>query len=157
MKKLKILFIVILCLFIATGCENAKMNATDTDTDTTVDESAQYDSEYYEVIGLEKFKEVYASSTPTIIYFGASWCENCEAFKSYAKQFARDNKIKVYFVQIDADDFTTEDQTELATLVTFEYIPFITVFKNKEKVYGEAGLQTVENLVELASKYGVTK
>ena len=142
-----------MCLFIFTGCENAKMNPTP--NEGVAGDTSEYDSEYYEVIGLEKFKEVYAKEDATLIYFGASWCGNCESFKTIAKQFAKENEIKVYFVQTDAADFTESDATELNSLVEFEYIPFITVFKNKEKLYGESGVHSLDELKNLATEYGI--
>lgn len=154
MKKLLLLFI---CLFIFTGCENAKMNPTTTDADVQAsgNDSSEYDSEYYEVIGFEKFKEVYENETPTLIYFGASYCGACESFKPIAKQFAKENEIKVYFVQIDAEDFTVEDGTSLNEIVSFDYIPFVTIYKNKEMLYGESGVHSLEDLQSLATEHGL--
>lgn len=155
MKKI---ILLIFCLCIFTGCENAKMNATgnNTGTDGSGNNSTEYDSEYYEIIGLDKFKEVYASDTPTLIYFGASWCGNCTNFMTVAKQFAKKHQISVYFVQLDAADFTSEDNAELDTLVeTDGYIPYIAVFKNKEKLYGQSGYQNLEAIETLAEEYGI--
>lgn len=148
----KYLFLLVMGLLILTGCENAQRNPVNNNV-----VSENYDSEFYEIIGLEKFKEVYANDKPTLIYFGASWCSNCVNFKEIAKQFAKENEIKVYFVQTDASDFTTEDASTLNTLVEFEYIPFITVFKNKEMLYGESGIHTLKQLEDLKEKYSINE
>ena len=150
MKKILLLFI---CLFIFTGCENAKMNPVDSGVQANGNES--YDSEYYEIIGLEKFKEVYASDTPTLIYFGASYCGACESFKPIAKQFAKENETKVYFVQLDASDFKEEDGAALNEIVSFDYIPFVTIYKNKELLYSDSGVHSLEDLKSLATKHGL--
>lgn len=154
MKKILLL---IICLFIFTGCDNAKMNPTPTDDDVQVNgnETSEYDSEYYEIIGVEKFKEVYANKDATLIYFGASYCGACESFKPIAKQYAKENKVKVYFVQIDAADFTQEDSLALSEIITFEYIPYVTVYKNKELLYGDSGVHSLDDLKSLATEYGI--
>ncbi|MCI5835543.1 MAG: thioredoxin family protein [Firmicutes bacterium] len=145
------ILILIMCLFMFTGCDNAKMNPTDTTGGDTVD----YSSEYYEIINVEKFKEIYANENPTLIYFGANWCSNCQNFKPIAQKFAKEKQIKVYFVQTDA--LTEEEQTELYELVEFQYIPFITVYKNKEKLYGETGVHSYEELESLAQQYNINE
>ena len=58
------ILILIMCLFMFTGCDNAKMNPTDTTGGDTVD----YSSEYYEIINVEKFKEIYANENPTLYH-----------------------------------------------------------------------------------------
>lgn len=152
MKKILLVF---MCLFIFTGCENAKLNPDEKDSDIQASGTSEYDSEYYEIIGLEKFKEVYASETPTLIYFGASYCGACESFKPIAKQYAKENEVKVYFVQLDAEDFTAEDGAALNEIVSFDYIPFVTVYKNKELLYGESGVHSLEELKSLATEHGL--
>lgn len=148
------ILILIMCLFIFTGCENAKMNPTTVEGDTLTD-SNEYESDYYEIISVEKFKEVYASEEAKLIYFGANWCGNCQNFKTIAQKFAKEKQIKVYFVQTDALD--TEEQTELYSLVQFEYIPYVTVYKNKELLYGETGVHTYEQLENLAKDYNINE
>lgn len=151
MKKILLL---IMCLFIFTGCENSKLNSP-SDVQAGGNNSSEYDSEYYEIIGFEKFKEVYAKDEATFIYFGASYCGACESFKPIAKQYAKENETKIYFVQLDAEGFTEADYTALNEIVSFEYIPYVTVYKNKEQLYGESGVHTIENLKTLATEYGI--
>ena len=143
MKKI---LLALTCLFILTGCDNAKMNPTQT---------VNYDSEYYEVIGMEKFKEVYANEEATFIYFGSEGCSACLSFKDYAKKFAKENEIKVYFVLLD--NLSEEEYDELGTIVSFAYIPYITVYKNKEMLYGIDNVLSDSDLKSLALEYGVTR
>lgn len=160
MKKI---LIIMMCLILVTGCDNAKKVSTNASTNTTgnTEESktntetgtTDYESDYYQIIGLSEFKELYNSATPKLIYFGSDTCSACLSFKPYAKQFAKEEKTKVYFVLLDK--LTSEEQTELYDLVKFEYIPFITVYKNKEQLYGDSGVISVDDLKSLASTYGV--
>lgn len=143
-----------MCLFIFTGCENAKMNPGINNGENK-EENVDYSSEYYEIINVEKFKEVYASEEPTLIYFGANWCGNCQNFKPIAQKFAQEKQIKVYFVQTDA--LSKDEQEELNELVEFEYIPYITVYKNKELLYGETGVHSYEELETLAKDYNINE
>lgn len=159
MKKI---LIIMMCLILVTGCDNAKKSNANTTTDNTVTtenettnetDSTEYDSEYYQIIGLSEFKTLYASSTPKLIYFGSDSCSACLSFKPNAKQFAKENKTKVYFLLLDK--LTNEEQTELYSLVKFDYIPFITVYQDKKQLYGDAGVISVDDLKALASTYGV--
>lgn len=143
-----------MCLFIFTGCENAKMNPGINNGENE-EENVDYSSEYYQIINVEKFKEVYANEEPTLIYFGANWCGNCQNFKPIAQKFAQEKQIKVYFVQTDA--LSQDEQEELNELVEFEYIPYITVYKNKELLYGETGVHSYEELETLAKDYNINE
>ena len=143
-----------MCLFIFTGCENAKMNPG-INKGENEEENVDYSSEYYQIINVEKFKEVYANEEPTLIYFGANWCGNCQNFKPIAQKFAQEKQIKVYFVQTDA--LSQDEQEELNELVEFEYIPYITVYKNKELLYGETGVHSYEELETLAKDYNINE
>ena len=153
MKKL---LLILVCLFIFTGCENTKLNPVDKNQpDTGSTGTTDVENEYFKTIGLEEFKELYASDKPTLIYFGASFCSACQSFKPIAQQFAKENEINVYFLQTDASDFTQDDATELNSIVEFQYIPFITIYKNKELLYSEAGVHSLDKLQSLATEYGL--
>lgn len=149
MKKTTKLFMLLSLLCVFTGCENTKRPLSNSSDQQVVD----YSSEYYEIIGLEKFKEVYASSEPTIIYFGSEGCSACLSFKPVAKQFAKENSTNVYFLL--TDNLTQDEYDELNTLVSFTYIPFVTIYKNKEQLYGESGAMQLSELKDLAITYGV--
>ncbi len=151
MKKTKViyLFLMLLCLFAFTGCENTKLNNGEVEET----EETEYDSAYYQIIGIDEFKEIYKSSTPVIIYFGSESCSACLSFKPYAKQFAKENETMVYFYLID--NLSSAEQTELYSLVDFSYIPFVTIYQNQNQLYGEAGAMDAATLKSLAIEYGV--
>lgn len=148
------ILIIILCLFMFTGCDNAKKNPTqspESNTETPVE--TDYESEYYQIIGLAEFKSLYASSDPKLIYFGSDGCSACLSFKPIAKQFAKENKVNVYFVNLDK--LTNEENEELGKLVEFQYIPFVTIYKNKKQLYGDSGVIQLSELKSLAIEKGV--
>ncbi|MDD3187277.1 MAG: thioredoxin family protein [Bacilli bacterium] len=153
----KKIVILLLCLLVFAGCENTKKDfSTTTETESNEDilvDDGTYDSEYFEEIDVDKFIQLYANSEPTLIYFGSSSCTYCLSFKPIAKKFALDNKVMVYF--LDISTITSDDQEKLLDIVTFDYIPYITVYKNKEKLWGDSGVLDYNELKNLALEYGV--
>ncbi|MEG0825970.1 MAG: thioredoxin family protein [Bacilli bacterium] len=151
MKKI---LLIIVCLFIFTGCENTKMDTVKPNVEEEMPDTT-YDSEYYKIISLSEFKTLYARETPTIIYFGRETCSACQSFKPIAKQFAKEKQTMIYFV--DTDKLDQSQIEELSSLVKFDYVPYITIYQNKKQLYGDSGVLSLTNLVDLAITHGVLK
>ena len=154
MKKILML---LLMACIATGCTE---NTSDLDNDdvlngndTNINTSEDLESEYYEIVSFTKLKQLLEDDSPKLIYFGSEGCGACLSFKPIAKKFAKEKQIPIYFALLD--DFSNEEYNELDEIISFQYIPYITVYKNKEFIYQESGVHSDEQLEELVKEHGI--
>ena len=152
MKKITMFLLIVL---IATGCTD---NKKEYDNDGVLNgnetnQNENLESEYYEIVTFSKLKELLEDDTTKLIYFGSEGCGACLSFKPIAKKFAKENSIPIYFALLD--NFSNEEYIELDSILSFDYIPYITVYKNKEFVYQQSGVHSYEDLQDLVNEYKI--
>lgn len=158
MKKI---LIFLLMVGIATGCTSNKTKDLENENDalngnntTNNNENLEdFESEYYEIVSFTKLKELLNDDSTKLIYFGSDSCGACLSFKPIAKKFAKEKQIPIYFALLDK--FSDEEYDELDTILYFEYIPYITVYQNKEFIYQESGVHSYEQLEQLVNEYKI--
>lgn len=160
-----------LCVLLISGCTDKKKeenpssndnNSVVEDTNSTDDNEQTEDnttdlenleSEYYKIITFTELKDLLQTNDTNLIYFGASWCGACQSFKPIAQRFAKEKQIHIYFVLIDS--LTDEENEALDKIVSFEYIPYVTVYQNGQFVYQKSGVHQYEDLESLVREYKI--
>ena len=75
--------------------------------------------------GQEKFSEVIASSTPTLVDFFATWCGPCKMMHPILEELKQKLGDKVRIIKIDVDH-----NEQLAMAYGIQSVPTIILFKD---------------------------
>lgn len=88
--------------------------------------------------------EVLQAKLPTMVYFGATWCQPCNRQFPIVEDLAKDLEGKALFVKIDIDD-----SHELATTYKIKSIPSMLVFQDGKLINTQIGSTTKANLLKM--------
>lgn len=109
---------------------------------------------YFEEISVEKAAKL-AEAEDVVIVIGKESCSHCKTYKPKIKQFAKDKKLKVYYVDLDVKE--NKDTFSEYSKLQVEGTP-TTLFFHKgkvvERVVGDAGNEKIETTLKNAEKQG---
>lgn len=91
-------------------------------------------------------KEVINCSQMVLVYFGASWCEQCKMLASILKEIENEqDEIKI--AQVDV-----EKEKDLADKNHIMNMPTMLLYKNAEIVETAMGLKSKDEIIKLIEK-----
>jgi thioredoxin 1 len=85
------------------------------------------------------------TNEPTLVVFGAPWCNPCKASKPLLKEFGAENE-NITFVEVNVDD-----NPDIARHYSVMSVPTVVAFNGGEetgRVMGRPSRQDLEKLVE---------
>ena len=97
---------------------------------------------------MSKFKDIVASSTPTLIDFHALWCGPCKMMPPILKEVSNSLGEKVRILKIDVDK-----NQELASKLNIQGVPTLAIFKNGELKWRQSGVIPAHQLLPILKEY----
>jgi len=97
---------------------------------------------------MSSFKDIVASSTPTLIDFHALWCGPCKMMPPILSEVSSTLGEKVRILKIDVDK-----NQELASKLKIQGVPTLAIFKNGELKWRESGVIPAHTLIPIIEGY----
>lgn len=90
----------------------------------------------------EKFHDIIASETPTLVDFYATWCGPCQMMKPVLQELAAELKGAARILKIDID----KNQT-LANKLEVRSVPTLAIYKRGKIMWRQSGAMTKAQLL----------
>lgn len=97
---------------------------------------------------MEKFNDIIASETPTLVDFFAEWCGPCKSMKPVLENLKLAMGDKVRIIKIDVDK-----NRAIANSFGIQSIPTLILFKNGAALWRTAGALPMNVLKETIERY----
>ena len=135
MKKF-LTFLIILMLFVCTGCGNKKLSG-------------------YHEISFDEYKQLVDAKESFPLVIGSSTCSACAVFKPTMESFISKYQIDVRY--IDLSKLSDDERNYLGSNLNFESTPTTIFFEDGKQTsvyYRIVGADTMSNIVKAYTKMG---
>lgn len=97
---------------------------------------------------MPNFSDIIKSEVPVLIDFYATWCGPCQTMQPVLTQLKEEMGEQVKIIKIDVDK-----NPSIATKFNVRGVPAFFLFKNGQRVWNAAGVQSLRDLRELITAY----
>lgn len=97
---------------------------------------------------MSSFKDLVASSTPTLIDFYADWCAPCKMMPPILDEVRKKMGDTVRIIKIDIDK-----NSELASKLQIQGVPTLAIFKNGKLEWRQSGVIPAHQLIPIVQKH----